>query len=334
VHSGVDKPNLATFNKLSQQSDIPAPVSQIVKHIINKAITPDEITNLKSFKQALLNSGAFSERQLVSQSSHLNDDFKINITKLMETLTTLISISSKTDTKALSSLLNRLPAQVTTALLTSGRSPQQLLSVLLSSSAATPQETVPPSTNLDAKQAMSLAQQLGMSLNKQVQTNLVLLQTLLKETEQVHRKIQLNQIGMLKEPELSQTQQTSWLVDLPIKEKNQLDLVQLKIEQERRKQSKAEEQDDIWNVELRLDTQNLGPVMANVKLNHSIVTIELCAQRQESAQLLADNLPLLHHELKKLDISIQSLECRCGAVPERSLAEVTVMTSSILDISV
>lgn len=175
---------------------------------------------------------------------------------------------------------------------------------------------------LTQQQAVALAQALNKSmaaeqLNLRGQIDVLVLQGLLKEVESLHARVQLNQFSMLKEPDSPTAPIASWLVDVPVKDKQGIEFIQLQIEQF----SSQQEEVEIWRVQLRLDTQNLGAVQATVSLRDNDVQVVIQAEQSDSAALLEQYLPWLQEALDKVGVSVSHLSCRCGEVPEPTLAE-------------
>ncbi|RKZ81050.1 MAG: hypothetical protein DRQ35_01045, partial [Gammaproteobacteria bacterium] len=76
----------------------------------------------------------------------------------------------------------------------------------------------------------------------------------------------------------------------------------------------------------------LGPVQATLTLSEQDVKVIFRAQRQQSAELLTDNLALLYDALSQLGISISHVSCCCGEVSEAVLAEqYLTKTNSLVD---
>lgn len=333
------KSNLSQLNTVAQQEHIPEPVKREIQSLLSHTIDKSALTEGHAFKQALINSGVFTEKQLLLEPVTIKQDFKANIIKLMVVLKTVIDQGNLANNDEVKSLLNRLPAQVQSALASTGRTPQQLLSTLLSSANKLPTETpLLPSVSpiiSDPKQATLLAQLMTKSLNTQLETTITQLQMMMKDMVGVHNKIQLNQLAMLKEPEsTAATTQATWLFDVPIKDKQNLDLVQLKIDQNKHNRQSEQQDEDIWKVQLRLDTQNLGPVEATLTLHQQDLKIILKAERANSATLLHENLPLLQQALVNMDVTVSHMSCSCGDISPRSLTEIAIHSSSLLDVSV
>ncbi|MFW5451125.1 MAG: flagellar hook-length control protein FliK [Methylophagaceae bacterium] len=345
VRQQVDKPSLATIAKAVQNQQVPELVQREIKQLLQQVLDKPAVTKANAFKQALVSSGAFTEKQLISQPIVIKQDFKANILKVIAALETVIAqVSQKGgDAKA---VLNKLPAQVQSALAAQGKTPAQLLNILL------PAKTFPPVihtataqttpaiasqeqalliTQLLSKPAPSIGQTIAAS-NRPIPVVLAELQMMLREVEGVHNKLQFNQLSMLKEPDSPNTV-ASWLFDVPIKDKQNVDLLQLQIDQYR--QQAEDELEDIWSVQLRLDTQNLGPVQATVTMHAEDLKIVFRAQRSQSALLLEQNLPFLDAALSKLGVSMSHSSCYCGEIARPVLMSQDIApTNALVDVSV
>lgn len=306
---------LATANKQQLPIAVQAAVQQLVENTLDKSA----VTQTNALKQALSTSGVFTENKLLKMPEGMNQDFKVNVTRVLNILEeVIVQVQNQSDAKP----INKLPAQVLSALLAQGKSPNQLLNVLLSGQKLPSNNVVQTvlSAITDQQQATALIQLLTKSLTHQQQAVLASsrqtplqlseLMALFKDVDSVHKKLQFNQLTMLKEPETTNVA-ASWLFDLPIKDKQNVDLLQLQIDKQKKQ---AEHDDEHWQVQLCLDTQNLGPVQASVSLFGEDVKVIIRAERAESAELLEENLPLLNVALAKLNVSISHMSCVCDTV--------------------
>jgi len=223
--------------------------------------------------------------------------------------------------------INKLPAHVLSALASQGKTVEQLLHVLLSGrNAASPaavQSLLPGLLNKE--QALLLTQMLSSSGTANAATagrpmplNLAELMMMFKEVEGVYNKLQLNQLLMLREADTGTSNTASWLFDIPIKDKQNLDLLHMQIDQHKKE---GEQDDEIWNVQLRLDTQNLGPVQATVTLVDEDVKVVFRAERNESSQLLEENMDTLIASLTELGVTSSHMSCVCGDVAEATVID-------------
>jgi flagellar hook-length control protein FliK len=356
------KSNLDGLVKVQQQKTVSEPVIKEVKQLLQHVLEKPAVVKPEAFRQAIQNSGVFLERQLLSNPTSSNQDFKANLLRLITALESVITkgnqtISSevKVDIKSLpaqaqSALavltkmpqdLSKLPAQIQTALASMGKTPTQLLSLLMASfgnssestsDVKSQNQTTALGQTIKAPEALADKQPQVQVQNRVLASELVVLRELLREVEGVHAKLQFNQLSMLKDPD-SPTNPNVWLVDLPLKDKDRLDMLQMRIEQHQRNQNGEDE--DAWNVQLTLDTQNLGPLQATINMYAEDVKVMLCAERPETAALLEENMTILNTDLAKLGVNINHLSCRCGNV---SLSTVSAsnfyQTDSLVDISV
>lgn len=174
-------------------------------------------------------------------------------------------------------------------------------------------------------QAMGLARLVAHAMASEkvrgLQVEFVVLQNLLKEVESLHTRLQLTQFSMLKEADPSpNTPTASWLLDLPIKDQQDINFVQLQIDQYKN-DDEQQGDDDIWNVQLRLDTQNLGPLQATVTMYDSDIKVVLRAERTMSADLLKQHISSLESSIEKLGVSLSHVSCVCGEVAKPTLVQ-------------
>jgi hypothetical protein len=211
--------------------------------------------------------------------------------------------------------------------------------VLSSTPLTTLLSTLPLLSNIAVStpaQAMTLAKLIAHTMASEkvrgLQAEFMVLQKLLKEVESLHTRIQLNQFSMLKEAEPSSNMPTaSWLLDLPIKDQQDINFVQLQIEQHN--SDDQQENDDIWNVQLRLDTQNLGPLQATVTMYDRDIKVVLRAEQTVSADLLKQHLSNLESSIEKLGVSLSHLSCVCGEVSKPTLVQQYLKESeSLVDV--
>ncbi len=344
----LDKPDLNRVIKTLQGQQLPESVQRAVHQLLQHVIDKSALTESNALKNALASSGVFTEKQLISQPAVIKQDFKANVLRVIAALEAIISQAEPKNSVNAKAMMNTLPSLVTAALASNGNNPSQLLNVLLSSqsqpsSATSSSQAAVLPVITSQQQALSLiqlltktggmAEQMVAASGRFTSAELSELKNIFRELEGVHNKLQFNQLSMLKEPETS-TSITSWLFDVPIKNKQTIDLLQLQIDQHKENSEHGQE-NDIWNVQLRLDTQNLGPVQATVTLSDQDVKVVLRAQRQQSAELLTDNLTLLHEALSRLGVSISHVSCSCGEVAKPVLAEsYLTKTDSLVDMLV
>lgn len=302
---------------------LPETMQSAITNLLQSSLDKTVVTQSNALKQAMALSGTFTENGLLNQPSSSNQDFKANVVKILAALETVMSqVRGITTDEA----INKLPAQVLSALASQGKTVEQLLHVLLSAKGVVSPsavQTLLPGL-LNKEQALLLTQILSSSVSastvaaRPIPLNLAELMLVFKELEGVYNKLQLNQLLMLRETDSGTSTTVGWLFDIPIKDKQNLDLLQLHIDQH---EKKGEQDDEIWSVQLRLDTQNLGPVQATVTLVDEDVKVVFRAQRSDSAQLLTEHLDELVASLSELGVTASHMSCFCGEVDEAVMTE-------------
>ncbi|MBL1321116.1 MAG: flagellar hook-length control protein FliK [Methylophaga sp.] len=317
-------PSLAGLISSLQNKTIPEAMQSAISNLVQFSLDKTAVTQLNSLKQAMSLSGTFSENKLLNQPTSSNQDFKANLVKVLAAIETVMSQVRGSES---GEKINKLPAQVLSALASQGKTVEQLLHVLLSgknsASPAAVQSLLPGLLNKE--QALLLTQILSQSgstnaatAGRQTPLNLAELMVMFKEVEGVYNKVQLNQLLMLREGDNSTTTTASWLFDIPIKDKQNLDLLHMQIDQHKKE---SEQDDEIWNVQLRLDTQNLGPVQATVTLVDEDVKVVFRAERNQSAALLEDNMDMLIASLNAIGVTSSHMSCVSGNVAEATIMD-------------
>lgn len=102
-----------------------------------------------------------------------------------------------------------------------------------------------------------------------------------------------------------------WLMELPVKDKNENQLLQFRIEQE---PASAADSTDNWTVTIHFDFATLGMIQTRIHLVAETLSTVFHAEKQATEYLIQQNLPLLESALIKqgfhnlrLDISRQKL---------------------------
>lgn len=357
---------LATLNKSITEPVLPQAIRQEITRLFRGVTDKTALQQPEAIKQTINNSGVFLESFLKTnpRSVTTGQDFKANLLQLAEVLKQQVQqpalnrlvdspdIMKKLPIEVQSALkqlattpqdLRQLPAQVQAALASKGQTPMQLLLGLLSSlrSATSSSETslAPLSLNTTQNQNLSGVQafinardgQISQAQNAVRFVEWQMMRDLLREVESATARIQFNQLSMARESDLPNNVNV-WLFDLPVKDKQQLEMLQLRLEQHSPDLTVGEEA--IWQVQLNLETQNLGPMQARISLHKQDIKVVILAEREESANVLSQYLDELNQRLQKLDISISHLSCRQGAISPLTTDIQPSQGEHLLDISV
>lgn len=351
---------LSMLNELKPELLSTAAVRQGISQLMQGVVDRQSLQQAEGLRQALTNSGLFLEKRLLQDSPQtlMRQDLKANLLQLAQQLKTELaqSPSRLADNQALQNnlpkevqtalqqlsqpqALRALPALIQPALASQGQTPGQLLLSLLSAlsahtgPAAAPQ-TVPASVMSGVQAFIQARETMANTAASQTALRTLewqVLRELLREVESVSARIQLNQLSMLRDPD-NPSNVNIWLFDLPVKDKQQLERLQLRLEQH--SPSLTEDDDTIWQVQLNLETQNLGPMQARISLHKEDVKVVLLAEREESAALLVNHIDALNQRLSKLAVNVSHLSCRQAPVHPLQAEAAMLGSDHLLDISV
>lgn len=357
--------NLNNLLPLKSAAALSEPVRQAISQVVDGLAGRQGIQHAEGLKQAVSNSGLFLESHLkqAGKQATIQQDLKANLLQLGQTLKTALAqpnqarvldspdLMQKLPTEvqqALRQLLNppqqmrSLPAQVPPALASQGQTPMQLLLSLLAGLSAA-KVSAPPNTGplgtasqpvVTGVQSYIQSQETISSPTQMAARAMEwqLLRDLLREVESATSRIHFNQLASLRDPD-NPNNVNVWLFDLPVKDKQQLDMLQLRLEQHSPEFSSDEEA--IWQVQLNLETQNLGPLQAKISLHQQDVKVVLLAEREDSASVLSRHIDDLNQRLVQVGVNVSHLSCRQGAVsPLTTDIEDAVSDHNLLDISV
>ena len=134
---------------------------------------------------------------------------------------------------------------------------------------------------------------------------------LVRQTQSALSRVQLSQLSSVRtDPEAN----PQWMVEMPIRNGDAIDMVQIRIES--RGAKRARKGGKSWTVNLALDLGRLGPMEARVTLgeDESISTL-FWSEREEATRAIETNLPLLHRNLNDCGLKVGRLGARTGEAP-------------------
>jgi hypothetical protein len=100
--------------------------------------------------------------------------------------------------------------------------------------------------------------------------------------------------------------------DIPLTAGQGTAIAQLRIERDGAEQH-AEGAEPVWRVNFSIDLEPIGPVHARISLTGDRAAVILRAEREESADRLAQDMPLLEAGLRRAELEPGTLLCRTGA---------------------
>jgi len=282
---------------------LPAPIEQQFKKLIEHLPAKTSLNNEVGLKTAIKDSGIFLEAKLLAETiikkspeqllkpagqSAKQTSGKITgqSTGIISPHTSTLDIAKdlKTNLLQLSDVINKYKQQVenqNSSFLKQGQL-TPMLEATKNSAAKTKNST----------KAMNVALKLDTeTVNKQIESSIA--------------RIEVNQSKAIVTHD---NQAPLWSVELPVKDKQDIDLLKLNIKADRDSKS-SNEKEQLWTVNIKIDFENLGAVSARLSLIDKEVNATLWSENEALNKLINDNLFLLDKQIERCGLSKGNIIC-------------------------
>lgn len=265
----------------SHSNKLPAEILQQVQQILDRLLRHDGVGRAEGLQQALANSGIFFEARL-AEALRSNLSFAQTAQQLGGDL--------KGGLLGLLSLL--LGLRIATGAPSTHGAPKH------------PAEVPPPLPNsqpfAQPRMPANATSLLNLGLPQQ-------LQELLRQVDGGLARIQLSQLATNAEDD----GRRSWLLDLPLRHGDQFDLLQIRIDEERR--GKGRGSDSLWRVTLAVELEDLGEIHIRVTLSGGVISATFWAANDHTAELFTQHLGELQQRLQAAGLRVGNLSARHGS---------------------
>lgn len=129
--------------------------------------------------------------------------------------------------------------------------------------------------------------------------------TFLRKIESSLNHMQQTQLQNLNE---SQVGRPHWLMELPIKNGQELDLFELHIEQDEAKQT-DDKSKKIWNVTLKFDIAGLGKIKAHITMQNEHISTQFYSEKPKILSLFRENFDFLRNRLNINGLNVDKIDC-------------------------
>lgn len=286
----------------ANKASAPTPQSliQLAQQFFNNLASTAQVTTAAGLKEAVNNSGTFLESKLAQLAGDNPDirlplslDFKAGLLLLRQALTTQAPMNPPQDVLA-------APRHAAPEPPVSGNRPA-------------PPVPGAPTPTIITSAAPNVTLELTTSLATQVEGALA--------------RLHVNQLASLSSPPGSPL----WAMELPLRHDNQIDLLQLRIEQDATMHT-AGAQERSWSISLGLELEDLGPVYARITLLGQQVSVTLWAEENATAILANHHMEHLQHGLTHAGFHTGTLQCQPGKPPHATPTDTLLTgTTSLLD---
>ncbi len=282
---------------------LPAPIEQQFKKLIEHLPAKTSLNNEVGLKTAIKDSGIFLEAKLLAETiikkspeqllkpagqSAKQTSGKITgqSTGLITPHTSTLDIAKdlKTNLLQLSDVINKYKQQVENQ--NSSFPKQGQLKPMLETTKNAAAKTK------NSTKAMNMALKLDAEIiNKQIESSIA--------------RIEVNQSKAIVTHD---NQAPLWSVELPVKDKQDIDLLKLNIKADRDSKSNNEKE-QLWTAHIKIDFENLGAVSARLSLIDKEVNATLWSENETLNKLINDNLFLLDKQIERCGLSTGNITC-------------------------
>ncbi|MCA1791224.1 MAG: flagellar hook-length control protein FliK [Thioalkalivibrio sp.] len=319
---GSQAPLLAALWSMSRDSgataSLPGSVQAAIKDLFGRLHTATQATRPEGLRQAVLASGVFHEAALAvgkAGATTAAGDLK----SALLSLATQLRAQARPGTGAASAETgptHRRPAPAMSTTASSTRAMPQTVAFptwIIGSAreAAPPRAGSPPSPQARLTADLSTA---GTQ---------ALLDGLRTSTDQALARLALHQWSAVENAESGQLR---WLLELPLRSGDGVDLIHLMMERERERS--IPDQAPVWRVEMALDLPGLGPVHVRIAVSGDQAGIRLWVDDENTVARVRRELPKLREALEGRQLKVRDLGCSPGEPPEQ---QPPVRTRPVLD---
>lgn len=266
---------------------LPQIVVDLTRSIVDRLPSPQTMSTADGVKQAVAQSGLFLEARLaqtIQQPTHTQNALPLSANIPIDFKGGLLSLLV-----SLLSLIKSMPDTTKSAANTLATTPPHLAS------------HNPTAAHATLNQSMSLQQALT---------------ELLRSVESSVARLQLNQL-VSSAPE--EEGKRSWLMELPMRCDEHIDLIQLCIEKEKKQHDKKKAV--LWTVTLSLSPKGLGPVQARISLANNIINTSFWSENPHVTTFIHENLPMLKNRYREVGLTIGTLKAHEGKAPTPTSAD-------------
>lgn len=298
-------------------SPLPADVNAAVRDIFKQMPAAFNLKTATQVKNQLQNSGTFFESNIKNQIFSLLQNTQLN---KMPQVKNLLSSNIKSIVEVdLAAQLHRLANLIRTQL--APVTPEKMAAHLKTTQNITQPIMSSPDNKVIAQQVhRAPAEQANFQNITQREEAM---QSFLRQVESSLTHMQQTQLQNLNE---SQPGRPLWLMELPIKDGQDIDLFELRISEEENSQAEGEAK-KIWNVTLQFDLTGLGKIKAHIKMQNDLVSARFFSEKSETLSLFQENFDFLRGRLNYNGLNVGNIECAHANLSN----EVTSANSKRLD---
>ncbi len=280
-------PLLELLNQLASQQQgkaqnlLPEQIKQLNEVLLRLLPTPAQVAQAEGLRKAILRSGMFYESRIQAISS-----------------TDSVSAPPQDLKSILLSLAERLRSMP--------NPPPALLRSLYQEGMRRAAELPPP-----RREGSPTPQARAAPVDLALFSREALLEMLKIRTQGALSRVVLHQVANAESAEQGQAR---WLMELPLRAQNAMELIHLLLEKDAQQGGK-EDKDPTWRAEMALDLPELGAVRIRVTVCGDQVSTHFWAETPSTVKRLGESLPRLREGLTARELQIGNMGCYAGEPP-------------------
>ncbi len=314
-------PMLANINWAARQlpmqqtglsSPLPPQVMELANRLVESLPNSQQLRDPNQLFKAMHLSGQFLEHSLMNRLTgqpHFNpeQDVRAQLLRLAQALRLQVGLPPGPGRPATQ------PGHATTPPLATATAPQAVASpetnkATISTSTTTASTTVPSAESRQTAQSEAARH---ASLSTLTDTKLMP-DELLKQVDGVLARMQSQQLQSL---QAEQQGRHMWMMELPVKHENGIDLFDLRLQRDGHN-GQPREQEQSWSMTLAFDLEGLGPIRVKVSLTGEAITANFWTELPDTRRLFHEHIEHLRHRLNHSGLEVNELSCKCGIPPE------------------
>ncbi len=284
-------------------SPLAAEVNAAVRDIFKQLPSPFNLKTSSQIKNHIKNSGLFLENKIKNQiTSVVQNTISSKAENLLSALTRSIKSVLEPD---LGAQLHRLASLIKSQILHFEKTAP------IQNANNIPNKNINHLTtqHIITKTHLEHASLQNMTLREEA------MHSFLRQIESSLSHMQQHQLQHLNEANFGRP---NWLLELPIKDGQHIDLFKLSINEEE-SQNSEEENKKIWNVTLQFDLSSLGKIKAHIKMQNNLVSAQFFSEKKNVLSLFQDNFDYLRSRLNLNGLNVGSIECAHAKLSEDAI---------------
>ena len=274
-------------------SPLAADVNAAVRNIFRQLPSPFNLKTGSQIKNQIQNSGIFIENKIRNQIFSALQNTHINKTVSSHQISSNLKPELETD---LAAQLHRLANLIRTQIIPAKDLPPLNQNIVHQNNISNTHKIATQQPNHPPAEQASL-----QNITQREEA----MQTFLRQIESSLTHLQQTQLQNLSE---SQAGRPLWLMELPIKDGQDIDLFELRISQEESSQTEGEIK-KVWNVTLQFDLSRLGKIKTHIKMQNDFISAQFFSEKAEVLSLFQENFDFLRSRLNYNGLNVGNIEC-------------------------